>query len=533
MTRDLDYRARAAGREIADDANSVARRARYQAHQAKEEIEDDIHSAANAVGSGLRDAGNTVVGGIVLLEDKIEHGFDRLAAKAHNAAARARAEANKVANDVRDDVQALENKVAKVANDVEKRASYISFANYKAPLFRDVGYDYDATFYQSRTEGKRVCITTPNLLGTSVRGAEWYVSSVHSSADHKANEQLSSNFRWTGQFFNRRPIVRVTNENGAWEFRRPQAVDFNAYACLPAHGNKPTIRAEASVVDRLSSAVFGGSIKLIGQQWVATYRSVLPYVSLAGTVASDGSGEKVSVSGGVASTVFTDALRGSKLNLGVQVNSGKYDLKQTAVPNSVASVTGKVEYDEDNWNVDARVRARNYTTGASQQLKISDAHVRGLYVFKKGPFVYPRTAVGVTVGVATRDATQETTAEAAEEDAPDSTHHPLRFGDPDRRLASNHFFGLGATGKHIATGGIDAPVVGVAVNHAINPQSRVALSLTSLRVFAASFNYALRPDIRLQTSLATELPAFDTIGTKATGLVVNPQLGVSVTIGAF
>ena len=76
-------------------------------------------------------------------------------------------------------------------------------------------------------------------------------------------------------------------------------------------------------------------------------------------------------------------------------------------------------------------------------------------------------------------------------------------------------------------------MVGVSVHHAINPQNRVAFGITSIRGLAASFNYRLRPDISVQTSVSTDLPSWNVLDVAKAGGIGKPQLGISLTIGAI
>jgi len=530
VAHDVRDEAQYAGRVIRDDADTAVYKARLQAARAKAELREDAHEVAEGVRSGLHSARDTVVGSAVLLEDKIESGFDRMGARVHHAAERARAAADRAKAEVRDDARAVENKARDVKNNIKEAVSTWNFANYDAPWYRDVGHDFDVTFNQPLLAGKRVAITTPNLL--NCRTSEWSLSHVHES-DGGA-EQIASNLSWHDMFFNRRPLVRVQNSTGGvttseWEFNRPQKVAFDSYIALPMLSTaKPTLRTGFTVTDVLSGCVLGGYFKTSGSAWLAAYKTRLPYVTVAGAVSNDGKlSDRLVVSGGVASTVFTDSARDSAINVGLEVKSGKFSTSQQSFPNSIGSITGKIEYDEPRWNFDARVRARSYTSSQSQQqeLKVSDAHVRGLYVWNQGQ--YPRTALGVTVGV------MDGSSVAADSSAASSSgeeFHP--YGDPDERRLSHLKRLIGKRGAALAVA-LDQPVVSGSICHAINPRNKLSLHVTSVRALAACFSYNVQPGVKIQTGVSTQLPSWNLADVAKAGGLGKPQLGLAVSIGAF
>ena len=77
----------------------------------------------------------------------------------------------------------------------------------------------------------------------------------------------------------------------------------------------------------------------------------------------------------MASTLFRDTARGSSVSSGLQVDSSSFDPKVSMLPESVANITAKVEYDEPSFNIDAKVRTSLYTDTQSrtQGFKVSDA----------------------------------------------------------------------------------------------------------------------------------------------------------------
>jgi len=112
-------------------------------------------------------------------------------------------------------------------------------------------------------------------------------------------------------------------------------------------------------------------------QWLGAFKTRLPYMSLTSTLASDTKApERSFLSGALASTLFRDTARGSTLTGGVQVKSGKFNPNVSMMPGAVASVAAKLEYDEPDFNIDAKVRAHNYTNTQThaQGLKISNAY---------------------------------------------------------------------------------------------------------------------------------------------------------------
>ena len=112
-------------------------------------------------------------------------------------------------------------------------------------------------------------------------------------------------------------------------------------------------------------------------QWLGAFKTRLPYVSLTSTLASDTKApERSFLSGALASTLFRDTARGSTLTGGIQVKSGKFNPNVSMMPGDVASVAAKLEYDEPDFNIDAKVRAHNYTNTQThaQGLKISNAY---------------------------------------------------------------------------------------------------------------------------------------------------------------
>ena len=81
--------------------------------------------------------------------------------------------------------------------------------------------------------------------------------------------------------------------------------------------------------------------------------------------------DRCHTSAAAASTLFRDTARGSTLNAGVQVDSAVH--KMTLMPDAVSGMTAKLEYEEPEFNIDARVVAHQYTDSVSraQTMKIS------------------------------------------------------------------------------------------------------------------------------------------------------------------
>jgi hypothetical protein len=157
-------------------------------------------------------------------------------------------------------------------------------------------------------------------------------------------EQIASNLSWREVFFHRNPTRGVVKTD-EFVFDRPQKIAVDSYIAVPmASTAKPTLRTGFTVTDALSGCVLGGYFKTSGNSWLAAYKSRLPYVTVAGAVSNDGStDDRLIVSGGLASTLFTDSARDSAVNVGVEVKSSKFSTKQKSFPDGIASITGKIE----------------------------------------------------------------------------------------------------------------------------------------------------------------------------------------------
>jgi hypothetical protein len=82
-------------------------------------------------------------------------------------------------------------------------------------------------------------------------------------------------------------------------------------------------------------------VRMTGAQWRASYKTRLPYVTLAGMVAKKQKSDNITVSLGAASSIFSDSARGSAVHAGVQVVSEQF--AAGAFPSALSAVTAKIE----------------------------------------------------------------------------------------------------------------------------------------------------------------------------------------------
>lgn len=511
-----------AGQDLAHAKDDVKQSAKSEWRGAKEAIKGEAKAVKQAI-----------AGGVEAVSDRIATEAEHAKLKAHKAK------------------EALRDEEEKIARRVKQATATKIFANWHAPFYRDVCADFDVTLGQPLLTSKRLVIRTPDLLFNTTNSSLQFAT-VHDS--DLGNEQLAATWDWEDTFGVQQTEQKMTVQDGETKitaktiWNRPQSVALSGYAAVPMQGGKPLIRLGADITDDQSNCSAGAFVKQSGAQWLAGYKSRMPYFTVAGYVKSDAKfSDRCRVSSAVASTIFRDTARGSSLSTGLQVDSSSFNPNVSMLPDSVSNITTKIEYDEPSFNIDAKVRTSMYTDTQSrtQGFKVSDAFLRGMYVFNRGQF--PRSVLGVTVGVIDGGDLDPSIAPGSLEEsasgldastsavAAPRSFHP--YGDPDSLETVGTQRLMGARNGSLAA--LNKPVAQINFNHALNANNRVKLSLSSERALHTSFSYQLLDNVNVQTSLHTIFPSWNGLamatsgGAKANGGVCQNKLGLSLTIGAM